>query len=207
MEIASDLFSKELNLNNFMGSSREYPCGKSAILEVFSSLGVPCYQSDLRAKELMQEDPALIRQIKALFGDDIYLGKKLDRSKLADLVFDDKRMLKSLNALVHPRVKKDFKFFLTHQNAEYVIKEAAILFETGGAKDCDVTILVTAHEKLRVQRVMKRDNINEEHIKSRMSHQWSDEKKIPLADYVINNIDWDKTLKKIEEIHKKLTEF
>lgn len=178
--------------------------GKSVILEVFSSYGVPCYQADNRAKELMQKSPELIRQIKVLFGEDIYQDKKLNRSKLADIVFGDKKKLKSLNALVHPLVNKDFQFFLNQQNTAYVIKEAAILFETGVAKDCDETILVTAPEKLRIQRVMKRDKINAEHIKSRMSHQWSDEKKIPLANYVINNIDWDKTFKKIEEIHKKI---
>tara|TARA_B100002019_G_scaffold283122_1_gene289153 strand:+ start:719 stop:1303 length:585 start_codon:yes stop_codon:yes gene_type:complete len=178
--------------------------GKSVILEVFSSYGVPCYQADNRAKELMQKSPELIRQIKVLFGEDIYQDKKLNRSKLADIVFGDKKKLKSLNALVHPLVNKDFQFFLNQQNTAYVIKEAAILFETGVAKDCDETILVTAPEKLRIQRVMKRDKLNAEHIKSRMSHQWSDEKKIPLANYVINNIDWDKTFKKIEEIHKKI---
>ena len=181
--------------------------GKSVILEVFSSYGVPCYQADNRAKELMQKSPELIRQIKVLFGEDIYQDKKLNRSKLADIVFGDKKKLKSLNALVHPLVNKDFQFFLNQQNTAYVIKEAAILFETGVAKDCDETILVTAPEKLRIQRVMKRDKINAEHIKSRMSHQWSDEKKIPLANYVINNIDWDKTFKKIEEIHKKIIDF
>ena len=181
--------------------------GKSVILEVFSSYGVPCYQADNRAKELMQKSPELIRQIKVLFGEDIYQDKKLNRSKLADIVFGDKKKLKSLNALVHPLVNKDFQFFLNQQNTAYVIKEAAILFETGVAKDCDETILVTAPEKLRIQRVMKRDKINAEHIKSRMNNQWSDEKKIPLANYVINNIDWDKTLKKIEEIHKKIIDF
>lgn len=178
--------------------------GKSAVLSVFSSLGIPCYESDSRAKKLMQQDPELIDQIKTLFGDDIYHDNQLNRIKLADLVFADKKKLESLNALVHPRIKKDFQLFLTRHNADYVIKEAAILFETGGSEDCDATILVTAPEKLRIERVMEREKTTVEQIKSRMSHQWSDEKKIPLADYVINNIDWEKTLKKIEEIHQKL---
>jgi dephospho-CoA kinase len=178
--------------------------GKSAVLSVFSSLGVPCYQSDSSAKKLMQQDPELINQIKALFRDDLYEGEKLNRGKLAEVVFADKSKLESLNAIVHPRVKEDFQLFLSQQNADYVIKEAAILFETGGAEDCDVTILVTAPEDLRIERVMKREKSKVEHIKSRMRHQWSDEKKIPMADYVINNIDWDKTLKKVEEIHQKL---
>ena len=178
--------------------------GKSAVLSVFSSFGVPCYESDSRAKKLMHEDLELIYQIKALFGDEIYENDKLNRSKLADLVFADKSKLERLNALVHPRVKKDFQSFVNQQDAVYVIKEAAILFETGAAKDCDATILVTAPEKLRTERVMKREKTNAAHIKSRMNNQWSDEKKIQLADYVINNIDWDKTLKKIDEIHQKL---
>ena len=178
--------------------------GKSAVLSVFSSLGVPCYQSDSSAKKLMQQDPELINQIKALFRDDLYEGEKLNRGKLAEVVFADKSKLESLNAIVHPRVKEDFQLFLSQQNADYVIKEAAILFETEGAEECDVTILVTAPEDLRIERVMKREKSKVEHIKSRMRHQWSDEKKIPMADYVINNIDWDKTLKKVEEIHQKL---
>jgi dephospho-CoA kinase len=178
--------------------------GKSAVGAVFSSQGVPCYQSDSSAKKLMHQDPELINQIKALFGDDLYEGEKLNRGKLAEVVFADKSKLESLNAIVHPRVKEDFQLFLSQQNADYVIKEAAILFETGGAEDCDVTILVTAPEDLRIERVMKREKSKLEHIKSRMRHQWSDEKKIPIADYVINNIDWDKTLKKVEEIHQKL---
>ena len=178
--------------------------GKSAVLSVFSSFGVPCYESDSRAKKLMHEDLELIYQIKALFGDEIYENDKLNRSKLADLVFADKSKLERLNALVHPRVKKDFQSFVDQQDAVYLIKEAAILFETGAAKDCDATILVTAPEKLRTERVMKREKTNAAHIKSRMNNQWSDEKKIQLADYVINNIDWDKTLKKIDEIHQKL---
>ena len=148
----------------------------------------------------MQQDPELINQIKALFGDDLYEGEKLNRGKLAEVVC--KKKLESLNAIVHPGVKEDFQLFLSQQNADYAIKEAAILFETGGAEDCDVTILVTAPEDLRIERVMKREKSKVEHIKSRMRHQWSDEKKIPMADYVINNIDWDKTLKNIEEIHQ-----
>ena len=180
--------------------------GKSAVLSLFSSLGVPCYESDSIAKKLMQHDLELINQIKVLFGDDIYKGKKLNRSKLAEMVFTDKNKLESLNTIVHPLVKKEFQLFLSQQKADYVIKEAAILFETVGAVFCDATILVTAPEEIRIQRVMKREKTKVEHIKSRMRHQWSDEKKIPMADYVINNIHWDKTLKKVKEIHQKLVD-
>lgn len=178
--------------------------GKSKILSVFSTYGIPCYESDRRAKWLMQRDAELKSQIKSFFGDQIYENDQFNQTKLAKLVFANKGKLEALNSLVHPRVKMDFKSFVSQQDTPYIIKEAAILFETGGEKDCDATILVTAPEKLRLQRVLNREKISSMDIKARINNQWSDSRKIPLADYVINNIDWDKTLKKIDEIHQKL---
>ena len=178
--------------------------GKSKILSVFSTYGIPCYESDRRAKWLMQKDAKLKSKIKSFFGDQIYENDQFNQRKLAKLVFANKGKLEALNSLVHPRVKMDFKSFVSQQNTPYIIKEAAILFETGGEKDCDATILVTAPEKLRLQRVLNREKISSMDIKARINNQWSDSRKIPLADYVINNIDWDKTLKKINEIHQKL---
>ena len=178
--------------------------GKSKILSVFSTYGIPCYESDRRAKWLMQMDAELKSQIKSFFGDQIYENDQFNQRKLAKLVFANKGKLEALNSLVHPRVKMDFKSFVSQQDTPYIIKEAAILFETGGEKDCDATILVTAPEKLRLQRVLNREKISSMDLKARINNQWSDERKIPLADYIINNIDWDKTLKKIDEIHQKL---
>lgn len=178
--------------------------GKSKILSVFSTYGIPCYESDRRAKWLMQRDAELKSQIKSFFGDQIYENDQFNQRKLAKLVFANKYKLEALNSLVHPRVKMDFKSFVSQQDTPYIIKEAAILFETGGEKDCDATILVTAPEKLRLQRVLNREKISSMDIKARINNQWSDSRKIPLADYIINNIDWDKTLKKIDEIHQKL---
>ena len=150
------------------------------------------------------EDAELKSQIKSFFGDQIYENDQFNQRKLAKLVFANKDKLEALNSLVHPRVKMDFKSFVSQQDTPYIIKEAAILFETGGEKDCDATILVTAPEKLRLQRVLNREKISSMDIKARINNQWSDSRKIPLADYIINNIDWDKTLKKIDEIHQKL---
>ncbi len=178
--------------------------GKSKILSVFSSYGIPCYESDRRAKWLMQMDAELKSQIKSFFGDQIYENNQFNQRKLAKLVFANKGKLEALNSLVHPRVKMDFKSFVSQQDTPYIIKEAAILFETGGEKDCDATILVTAPEKLRLQRVLNREKISSMDLKARINNQWSDSRKIPLADYIINNIDWDKTLKKIDEIHQNL---
>ena len=178
--------------------------GKSKIMSVFSTYGIPCYESDRRAKWLMQMDAELKSQIKSFFGDQIYENDQFNQRKLAKLVFADKGKLEALNSLVHPRVKMDFKSFVSQQDTPYIIKETAILFETGGEKDCDATILVTAPEKLRLQRVLNREKISSMDIKARINNQWSDSRKILLADYIINNIDWDKTLKKIDEIHQKL---
>ena len=178
--------------------------GKSKIMSVFSTYGIPCYESDRRAKWLMQMDAELKSQIKSFFGDQIYENDQFNQRKLAKLVFADNGKLEALNSLVHPRVKMDFKSFVSQQDTPYIIKETAILFETGGEKDCDATILVTAPEKLRLQRVLNREKISSMDLKARINNQWSDSRKIPLADYVINNIDWDKTLKKINEIHQKL---
>lgn len=178
--------------------------GKSKISSVFSSYGIPCYESDRRAKWLMQMDAELKSQIKSFFGDQIYENDQFNQRKLAKLVFANKGKLEALNSLVHPRVKMDFKSFVSQQDTPYIIKETAILFETGGEKDCDATILVTAPEKLRLQRVLNREKISSMDIKARINNQWSDSRKILLADYIINNIDWDKTLKKIDEIHQKL---
>ena len=178
--------------------------GKSKILSVFSTYGIPCYESDRRAKWLMQKDAELKSQIKSFFGDQIYENDQFNQRKLAKLVFANKGKLEALNSLVHPRVKMDFKSFVSQQDTPYIIKEAAILFETGGEKDCDATILVTAPEKLRLQRVLNREKISSMDLKARINNQWSDSRKIPLADYIINNIDWDKTLKKIDDIHQKL---
>ena len=178
--------------------------GKSKIMSVFSTYGIPCYESDRRAKWLMQMDAELKSQIKSFFGDQIYENDQFNQRKLAKLVFADKGKLEALNSLVHPRVKMDFKSFVSQQDTPYIIKETAILFETGGEKDCDATILVTAPEKLRLQRVLNREKISSMDLKARINNQWSDSRKILLADYIINNIDWDKTLKKINEIHQKL---
>ena len=181
--------------------------GKSSVLEVFSARGVPCYQSDHQAKKLMQEDETLVEQIKALFGENIYRENQLDRARLADLVFVNKSKLECLNAIIHPAVQKDFKAFIAQQDAPYAIKETAILLETGGAEACDAVILVTAPELLCIERVIQRENTDLKSIKARMNHQWGNDQKVPLADFVIDNIEWDKTLESIEDIHQKLLEF
>jgi len=161
--------------------------GKSTVAKVFVSMGYPVYNSDVMAKQLINSDSILIGNIKSHFGQDIYLGGKLDRKKMAGIVFNDHEKLKILNSLVHPAVGRDFESWKKEQSTSIVLKEAAIIFETGINKSLDATILVTTPESTRIKRVMKRDNTTKEQVIERMNNQWSDDKKAELAEYIIDN--------------------
>ena len=179
--------------------------GKSRVLNEFKSYGVTCYEADKVAKKLMIDDQDLTKKIKSIFGSDVYSGNVLDRNKLANLVFNDETKLASLNAIVHPRVALDFKLFTSKQNVPFVIKEAAILIESGAYKNCDLIILVTAPKSDRLKRVLKRGGLSDKDVMNRMRSQWEDEKKIPFADFVIENNDWEKTTLQIEKIYRQLS--
>jgi dephospho-CoA kinase len=128
----------------------------------------------------------------------------LNRKYVADKIFTDKTLLNSVNAIIHPKVAAHFKKWALDQIANYVIKEAAILFENGGYKECDVIILVTAPKALRMQRVIKRDNATRDEIEQRMENQWSDSKKKKLANIIIENIEIGATRQQVQLIHKSL---
>ncbi|MDC1285645.1 dephospho-CoA kinase [Flavobacteriaceae bacterium] len=178
--------------------------GKSKVALRFLALGVPCYIADDRAKDLMNTSADLKEAICKLFGSESYSGGVLNRPHIANVVFKDATALAQLNALVHPAVAQDFIEWVAKQEAPYVIKEAAILFENGGSKLCDSIILITAPEAVRLKRVLARDNSSVQEIEDRMSKQWSDERKIPLADYHIENMEWNDTILKIDAIHQEL---
>ena len=161
--------------------------GKSTIAKVFISMGFPVYNSDTRAKELINSNIDVIDSIKQEFGDDIYSSEGLDRKKMASIVFSDSDKLQKLNSIIHPAVGLDFDKWANSQNTSFVLKEAAILFETGIYKSLDKTILVTCPKEERINRVMKRDSATKEAIEARMNSQWSEEKKKELADYIIDN--------------------
>lgn len=180
--------------------------GKSSIAREFARVGVPVYNSDERAKELMQSDAGLRAKISTLLGSRAYSEGKLDRAYIASRVFSDSSLLRRLNALVHPKVRKDFEQWADQQKYPYVIQEAAVLFENGGYKNYDKMILAVAPREARIERVMERDKSSRKAVTDRMNNQWSDEKKIPLADFVIENADWDQTLEGIARVHAKLLE-
>jgi len=178
--------------------------GKTTVSGLFEDLGVPVYNSDEEAKRLMQSSEKLKRAIIELLGKKSYKKDTLNRSYIAQLVFNDKELLAALNALVHPAVKKDFKKWLRKKNVPYVIQEAAILFENGSYKEYDKLILVKAPKRIRLKRLKARDGSSEEDILARMKNQWSDTKKAKLSDFVIENIDLDKTKSRVRRIHRQL---
>ena len=188
---------------NIVGITGGIGSGKTRIVELFESLGVPCYIADREAKRLMNEDTDVKKAIIGLFGNEAYASGILDRTLLGNIVFTQPQKLNALNAIVHPAVAKDFKNWVDNQHYPYVIKEVAILFETGGYKQVDKTLLITAPKETRIARVMKRDASSKKSIIDRMQNQWSDDKKIPLADFVIENSVWEQTKKEVKQLHQQ----
>lgn len=180
--------------------------GKSTVASYFKALGIPVYDSDTRAKELMQNDPLLREQITQLLGEKAYHTGGLDRKWIASRVFSAPDLLNALNGLVHPAVRTDFESWRAEQHAPYVVQEAAILLENGAYKNLDRTLLVVAPEKMRIERVVQRDKVTPAQVLERMKYQWTDARKIPLVDFVIENTDLENTREQVEVIHCKLLE-
>lgn len=178
--------------------------GKSTVARIFEAFGIPCYYADDRAKELMHSDESLQADLIEEFGSDVYQDGTLNRPLLAKIIFENDDARERMNGIVHPAVGKDYEEWQAEQDAPYVLKEAAILFETGGYKQSDANILVTAPEELRLKRVMKRDGADKEQVLARMRAQWSDEKKSKLADFIILNDEDHSLITQVKEIHEAL---
>ncbi len=178
--------------------------GKTTVARFFEELDIPIYISDTEAKRLMNVSPEIRREIIKLLGPDSYTPDGLNRKYIADKVFKNKQLLEKLNAIVHPRVATNFANWYKQQDSPYVIKEAAILFENGGYKQCDFMILVTAPIQDRIARIKKRDQSSEEEILNRMASQWDDARKTALSDITVENIILEETRRKVLRIHNHL---
>ena len=162
--------------------------GKSTVSSFFSVLGVPVYDSDKRAKDLMQHDNSIIGTIKKEFGERSYLNNQLNRSYIAEIVFKNESKLKQLNSIIHPAVRTDFNNWLSqNSNAKFVIKEAAIMIESGAYKEMDKLIVVNAKRDQKIKRIKKRDHLSLEDIENRIQNQLSDEIRNQYADFIIEN--------------------
>lgn len=163
--------------------------GKTTVSKMFEVLGIPVFYADTAARDLMTTDILLIEGVKKAFGEVAYSDDgKLNRKHIANIVFNDGAELAKLNALVHPAVFRAFDDWVANiKNAPYVIKEAAVLFESTSYKMCDYSLLVTAPFELRAARVMKRDHITRAEVEAREARQFTETKKRELADYIIEN--------------------
>jgi len=161
--------------------------GKTTISQIFSKLGVPVFNSDLAAREA-ENNPTVQYMYKKILGEDIFVDGLLDRPKMRSIVFTDKTKLKAINDFMIPYVKDEFYMFCcTHREAPMVILESAILFETGAYKNFDTIISVLAYEDVRIDRVLKRDNISVEEIRNKLNNQMSENEQESLSEFVIYN--------------------
>ena len=176
--------------------------GKTTLSKSLREAGYEVYDSDLEARRLQNENPEIRKGLMELFGTDIYTQEGLNRPKLAEIVFSDQSLLFKLNAIVHPVIRLDFEnWVMQRQQLKFVFVESAIMIESGFSKLVNKIILVTAAEQLRIERVIKRDGITEEQVKARMSKQYPDDVKIPLADYVMYT---DDNLPMVDKMEKAL---
>lgn len=179
--------------------------GKTTIARHFISWGVPVYFADDEAKKILYL-PEAVTEIRDAFGEKAFTDGVPDRQKIAGIVFSDTEKLDTLNRIIHPKVKQHFlDWAASHHDKPFVIKEAAILFESGSYKDCDAIILVTAPKEIRIKRVMQRDGMTREKVLERMGNQWEDERKLALSDYIIENIDAEKAKENAFSVYKIIT--
>lgn len=177
--------------------------GKTTVSRVFRNLGVPIFNSDLVARDIVNTNTKAINAIKKTFGDAIYQNGELDRKALAEVVFNQPEELKKLNNIVHPFVAENFeKWCNQHESAPYIIKEAAILFESGVHQNLDRIIVVYTNKEERIRRVTTRDNSTRQEVESRMKNQWDDGTRNKLADFIIINDDLEKVLPQVMELHE-----
>lgn len=182
--------------------------GKTTVCKVFELLGVPVFYADSVAKSIMYTDNELREQIIRVFGKDSYfVNGDLNRAYISSIVFKDETELQKLNGLVHPAVFRAFDLWVSEQvNAPYVMKEAALLFESGSYKMCDQTILILAPEAIRIARVTERDKISAEDVKLRMKKQWPDAEKQKLADHILRNDESHLLIPEIINLHRQFIE-
>ena len=179
--------------------------GKSTVAQIFKLLGVPVYDADTMAKNLMVEDDGLIAAIKDEFGSDSYSGGQLDRQFLAEKVFNNENLLEKLNALVHPVVAEHFAKWTSQFSGQLILKEAALLFETGSYQDLDYVILVQSPLETRIERIKSRDpQRSSEQILSIIERQMRVEEAIALADFIIQNDESHMLIPQVLELQKKL---
>jgi len=178
--------------------------GKTTVAKVFEVLGIPVYYADEAAKEIMHKNEPLKQQLIFYFGKDTYVDGKLNRKHLSSIVFADKEKLELLNSLIHPVTIADAEQWFKQQQSPYVLKEAALLFESGAAEGLDFVIGVTAPAAIRIKRVIDRDAVTVDEVKKRMLNQIDETIKIRLCDFIIHNDEQQMILPQVLKLHEEL---
>jgi len=181
--------------------------GKSTVADFFEQLGVPVYNSDKSAKKLMKSSKKVKKEIVKLLGQKAYNDDKLNKKYIGKKIFNDAILLRGLNAIVHPAVRKHFLKWKKRQDAPYVIQETALIFENDSKEYYDQIILVVAPEEVRLERIIKRDDLTKKEVQKRFDNQLKDEVKVPLAEYVIDNTNLIETQKKVLEVHRAILKY
>ncbi len=180
--------------------------GKSTVCKIFEVLGIPIYNADAAARRLMNENQELKKKIIGLFGTDSYKDGELNRPFIASLVFNNKTKLEQLNALTHPATILDALKWMELQSSPYIIKEAALIFETGSSEHLDLVIGVYTPAPLRIQRIIQRDNVTKEEVLQRMNRQINEDIKMRLCDFVVTNDGQQLLISQVLQLHQQLLE-
>ncbi|MFI5134490.1 MAG: dephospho-CoA kinase [Chitinophagales bacterium] len=179
--------------------------GKSTVCKIFETLGIPVFYADDESKKILAHDGDVHSELRKIFGEEIFIEGSPDRKKIADIVFHDRSKLEQLNALLHPAViRKSEEWFQQLSGVPYAIKEAALIYEVSGEKLLDKVIVISSPENISVQRIMQRDKVPEEEIRSRMKNQWPQKLKEDIADFVIRNDDEHLLIPQVMDIHSQL---
>jgi len=199
-------FFSQKNIMLKIGLTGGIGSGKSTVAKIFETLGIPVYYADDAAKELMNTDPDLKELIIKNFGANVYTDNKLNRSYLASIVFADKLKLEILNSLTHPATINAANEWIALQKGPYIIKEAALLFESDAHKHLDAIIGVSSPIALRMKRVMQRDNLTEEDVQKRINRQMDEAEKMRRCDYIIHNDESTLLIPQVLALDKKFRE-
>jgi dephospho-CoA kinase len=178
--------------------------GKSTVCKIFSVLGIPVFSADKVAREIQDSDPEIIEQINSVTGKDLYAGGGLDRMTLASIIFNDRKLLEVINAIIHPAVFRAFNKWSDEQTGPYVIMDAAILFESGAADLVDYIVTIVAPEAERIDRVVVRNKMTREQVLERIKNQMDDEARVRRSHYVIHNSENDMIIPAVLNVHRDL---
>lgn len=179
--------------------------GKSTVARIFNVLGIPVYSADDAAKRLMIEDEELKKNIIKSFGEESYINGELNRKYLSAQVFNDRKKIELLNSFVHPATIKDAAQWMDKQQSPYIIKEAALIFESGSNLFLDYVIGVQSPSELRIERVMNRDKISREQVEARMKLQMVEEEKMKRCDFIIVNDEQQMLIPQVLLLHEKFS--